>query len=99
MSGAETCSSCFYYRSGDCRKHPPVRLPRKFSNDATQGNRVRDETLLWGWPQVQPSDWCGEFDPLRDGAHTQDGLIRLANDLRIDPWVRREIIELLEPIP
>lgn len=29
----------------------------------------------------------------------QEGLIRLANDLRIDPWVRKEIIELLEPIP
>lgn len=40
----------------------------------------------------------GEDAPAGNTVAVQDGLIRLANDLRIDPWIRREIIELLEPV-
>jgi hypothetical protein len=58
-----TCASCRYYEPnhGECRLQPPVRLPRRFADDATAGNRVRDEEVLWGWPKVKSNDWCGHF--------------------------------------
>lgn len=57
----ESCNSCKYFGAGCCKLYPPVRLPRKFSDDATPGNRVRDERLLWGWPEVKATDWCGQY--------------------------------------
>lgn len=69
---AETCFRCkFYERDGStCRINPPVRLPRKFSETATAGNRVREETLIWGWPAISKFDWCGQWtlDPLQQQA-------------------------------
>jgi hypothetical protein len=41
-----------------CRKGPPIRLPRAFSSEAEPGNRRRDEKIVWGWGEVDPSDWC-----------------------------------------
>lgn len=58
---AERCAECKYQRDGECHMMPPVRLPRKFSETATAGNRIRDELLLWGWPVVLPEQWCGYF--------------------------------------
>ncbi|MGY4224432.1 hypothetical protein ACVMIH_001793 [Bradyrhizobium sp. USDA 4503] len=58
---ANNCTTCKFYRNDTCRRSPPVRLPRKFDPDASAGNRVRDESLIWGWPVVQPTDWCGEY--------------------------------------
>lgn len=58
------CASCKFFCEATCRKSPPVRLPRQFHADATATTRTRDETLLWGWPHVLPSDWCGEYTPL-----------------------------------
>lgn len=57
------CPECMNYEPKDstCRAAPPVRLPRKFEASATAGNRVRDETLLWGWPTVSKTDWCAQF--------------------------------------
>jgi hypothetical protein len=54
------CRNCakFDAASHTCRAAPPVRLPRAFSDKATAGNRVRDEQLIWGWPDVEPYDWC-----------------------------------------
>ena len=63
--GEPCCGKCFFYRDKECHKLPPVRLPRKFEPEATSGNRVRDETLLWGWPTVNYHDWCGEFKPTK----------------------------------
>jgi hypothetical protein len=57
------CGNCFFYRTGSCRKSPPVRLPRRFDTKATEGNRVRDEELIWGWPVVGYKGWCGEHRP------------------------------------
>jgi hypothetical protein len=56
----QVCSSCHFYRGGECHKAPPVRLPRKFDETATAGNRVRVEEHIWGWPQVPEDGWCGE---------------------------------------
>lgn len=56
-----TCGTCRFRVGDECRKSPPVRLPRKFDGSATSGNRVRDEGLLWGWPKIELTDWCGEF--------------------------------------
>lgn len=58
---AERCEACTFHRRGECHKSPPVRLPRKFSDKATAGNRVREEEHIWGWPEVQAGEWCGEF--------------------------------------
>lgn len=57
------CQACKFFNAdtSECRKSPPVRLPRRFDSSATAGNRVRDEELLWGWPIVKADDWCGEF--------------------------------------
>ncbi|MCK1577891.1 hypothetical protein [Bradyrhizobium sp. 174] len=55
-----SCATCKFYSVETCRRSPPVRLPRKFDTAATAGNRVRDEGLIWGWPAVRPTDWCGE---------------------------------------
>lgn len=59
-----SCATCRFYSSegGTCRAAPPVRLPRKFDPEANAGCRIRDETLLWGWPAVHAQDWCGDFD-------------------------------------
>jgi hypothetical protein len=56
------CVNCRYHRApdGTCHFDPPVRLPRRFDESATAGNRVRDEELLWGWPVVKEDDWCGK---------------------------------------
>jgi hypothetical protein len=55
------CANCkFYDGDGACHLHPPVRLPRRFTGEASAGNRVRDEEIFWGWPQVKPDDWCGD---------------------------------------
>ena len=62
------CDRCIFGREGvsglECHKSPPVRLPRQFAPQSDAGNRVRDETLIWGWPHVERSDWCGEFKPV-----------------------------------
>jgi len=57
------CTTCVFYDAEvfECHRHAPVRLPRRFSNDATAGNRVRDESLIWGWPKTGPHDWCGDW--------------------------------------
>jgi hypothetical protein len=62
MSG-DKCDNCKLFDGAHCRRSPPVRLPRQFADVATPGNRVRDESLIWGWPQVKPGDWCGEHRP------------------------------------
>jgi hypothetical protein len=56
------CRVCEYYDPSrfECHKSPPVRLPRKFAADAEAGNRVRDEELIWGWPETKYDDWCAE---------------------------------------
>ncbi len=58
----ERCDNCLFYRPGACHQLPPVRLPRKFDDRATAGNRVRDESMSWGWPC--PNDWCGQWSPV-----------------------------------
>ena len=57
----EQCDSCKFYRLGECHLNPPSRLPRKFDAQATAGNRVRDEELIWGWPLTGPKNWCGYY--------------------------------------
>jgi hypothetical protein len=54
-----SCASCVFHHSvyAECRKSPPVRLPRRFIEP---GSRMRDEEVSWGWPSVLDSDWCGE---------------------------------------
>lgn len=63
-----TCGECRFNRPrfdkdniGECHMAPPVRLPRRFVDTASAGDRVRDETLIWGWPEIRPGDWCGQF--------------------------------------
>ncbi|MEY9424099.1 hypothetical protein ABIF65_003796 [Bradyrhizobium japonicum] len=56
-----SCANCRFYLDSACHRSPPVRLPRKFDPDARAGSRVRDETLIWGWPAVQPTDWCEDY--------------------------------------
>ena len=61
------CFDCHYYSlPGECRRHPPVRLPRQFAPAATATSRVRDEALIWGWPAVDEDGWCGEYVPHKD---------------------------------
>lgn len=62
-TNTHVCWNCGFYsqRTKECRAAPPVRLPRQFTPDATAGNRVRDEALIWGWPRTKPDDWCGVF--------------------------------------
>ncbi|MCK1536840.1 MULTISPECIES: hypothetical protein [unclassified Bradyrhizobium] len=71
----DRCENCRFYRlieyRGECHAAPPVRLPRKFEDGATAGNRVRDEKLIWGWPSVKPGDWCGQW--FRQPTSTQAG--------------------------
>ncbi len=57
------CKTCEYFDPSkfECHKSPPLRLPRKFVDSATAGNRVRDEELIWGWPETKPNEWCGEY--------------------------------------
>lgn len=55
------CGGCHFFREQTCRHDPPVRLPRKFDDKATAGNRVRLENLEWGWPHVNSTDWCGKW--------------------------------------
>ncbi len=57
------CYRCVAFNRNDstCHLHPPVRLPRKFDQSATSGNRVRDEELIWGWPKVLGTAWCRDF--------------------------------------
>ncbi len=61
------CKNCKFYNpiyandQGECRRSPPIRLPRQFTTEATAGNRVRNEELLWGFPLVATVDWCGKF--------------------------------------
>lgn len=52
------CNDCKFYRPGECHRSPPIRLPRKFVSDK---DRTRDETIMFGWPIVSYTDWCGEF--------------------------------------
>ena len=63
MKIIHSCDSCLFYHpdNSECRRSPPVRLPRRFAEDATPESRTRDEELLWGWPSVLGSDWCGEY--------------------------------------
>lgn len=53
------CNHCRFYRPGECHLLPPVRLPRKF---VSSSDRTRDEELMWGWPEVKHTDWCGKFE-------------------------------------
>lgn len=56
------CQDCkFWSMANECHRSPPVRLPRRFSDEASAGNRVRQEEILWGWPEVYAGDWCGKF--------------------------------------
>ncbi len=57
----QSCENCMFRIELQCRKSPPVRLPRAFTNDANAGNRIRDEQLIWGWPTIEARDWCGEW--------------------------------------
>jgi hypothetical protein len=62
---ARGCGTCRFYRNQECHAAPPVRLPRKFGEKATPGNRVRDEALIFGWPLVRADDWCGHWSHAR----------------------------------
>jgi hypothetical protein len=57
----ETCYNCRFYMRGECHFDPPVRLPRKFDPKASEGNRIRDEELIWGWPKTRDDEWCGKY--------------------------------------
>lgn len=59
-----TCKFCRFYNAATsrCQINPPVRLPRPFADDDT---RTRVEIVAWGWPEVSPHDWCGQFNELR----------------------------------
>lgn len=59
----QRCATCYFYRHSVCKRHPPIRLPRKFDESATSGNRVRQEEVLWGYPEPprRENDWCGEY--------------------------------------
>jgi hypothetical protein len=62
MKEREICANCNYFdKYGMCRFNPPIRLPRRFDERATKDSRVRDERLIWGWPIVNPTDWCGQW--------------------------------------
>ena len=69
-----SCSECRFYDHGKCRRHPPVRLPRRFAKEATPSSRVRDEELTWGWPEVGEEDWCGEYELKTISDYTPEGL-------------------------
>jgi hypothetical protein len=60
MTDAGKCATCKWWRTADktCHAAPPVRLPRRFNESATAGNRVRDESLIWGWPVCAADDFC-----------------------------------------
>lgn len=66
----QSCENCMYRLALQCRKLPPVRLPRTFTNDATAGNRIRNEQLIWGWPAIEMRDWCGEWRSNHEGKRT-----------------------------
>jgi hypothetical protein len=70
MTG-EACVQCKFYEASDstCRFNPPVRLPRKFDTFATAGNRIREETLIWGWPAIDRYDWCGQWAQTKEPSH------------------------------
>lgn len=61
---SRACTTCMFFEphKAECRKSPPVRLPRRFDATATSAARIRDEQLLWGWPEVKPDDWCGAWE-------------------------------------
>lgn len=63
MQDIRCCGSCRFFMAAteECRHSPPIRLPRRFSPDATAESRTRDEQLLFGWPRVQSHDWCGAY--------------------------------------
>ena len=60
----KTCETCKWWRASDrtCHAAPPIRLPRKFDENATAGNRVRDESLIWGWPVCGSDDFCRTYE-------------------------------------
>lgn len=70
------CVTCVFYDADhfECRRHPPLRLPRRFSSEASAGNRVREENIIFGWPQTGPNDWCGDWKD--DRFHPSDDLAR-----------------------
>jgi hypothetical protein len=45
------CANCGHYQeeAGQCRRYPPVHM-------------LTDEGGFWEFPDVDPDDWCGEFD-------------------------------------
>jgi hypothetical protein len=62
----ECCDNCHFYGRGECHKSPPVRLPRRFDVNATESNRIRNESLLWGWPKVPVTEWCGAYQAISE---------------------------------
>lgn len=83
---AATCLNCLFYEMGQCRRSAPSASARgKFSED-----RGNDAT----WPEVESTDWCGEWrdtsDDFRAGEEPthktfiDDLTVALNNDVNVD---------------
>jgi hypothetical protein len=50
----ESCEGCRFYVGGGCHRRPPLPL-------AHVGD-VPASSMKIAWPQMDPADWCGEFE-------------------------------------
>lgn len=56
------CDLCEWYDEPQCRKYAPdARGP---ANEPTEHNHNYVTVFHAEWPQVQPDDWCGEWQPM-----------------------------------
>lgn len=51
MDPSKTCTTCAWadWDQYECRRFPPARMPTNYAHDG----------LSW-FPNIQPTDWCGE---------------------------------------
>ena len=53
----ETCGSCRFYKSEECRFNPPSIVQKVASPEWHSATGVD-----FMWPDVHASDWCGRYE-------------------------------------
>lgn len=65
-----TCADCAFFNHDSCRRYPPTVIAEVHTQHANE-NRGQSEEVYSitssQWPEVGPTDWCGEHQRAPEG--------------------------------
>jgi hypothetical protein len=62
QQGEPECNSCKYFDQGYCCRYPPMPVVTRVLTTTDTGGAQYEPAVGTFWPQVNPTDWCGEWE-------------------------------------